>query len=129
MPASSTDLFATAATDHLGIFDDDGEPDAKKIAAILHYNRRDVSAAADLPISKVRLEPNRIPRELAQRITEWGIALNTVAEHFKDPKRTILWFGTPNPLLGNLAPRDMIRLGRSKKLFRFIQTSLSEHRP
>jgi hypothetical protein len=38
-----------------------------------------------------------------------------------------LWFKTPNPLLGDIAPRDMIRIGRFKKLRQFILQALSEN--
>jgi hypothetical protein len=39
----------------------------------------------------------------------------------------MLWFKVPNPLLGDVAPRDMIRFGRYKKLLKFIQSALEEN--
>jgi hypothetical protein len=65
-----------------------------------------------------------MPEDLRLRLTEWATALNLVAEFFKDQDKTILWFTIPNPLLGDIAPRDMIRVGRFKKLLKFIQTAL-----
>jgi hypothetical protein len=42
--------------------------------------------------------------------------------------KTELWFRLPNPLLGNVSPRDMIRYGRYETMRDFIYTSLSENR-
>jgi uncharacterized protein (DUF2384 family) len=55
------------------------------------------------------------------------LALNLVAQFFGDEQKTVLWLKTPNPLLGDMTPRDMIRIGRFKKLRRFIQNALSEN--
>ena len=35
-------------------------------------------------------------------------------------EKPLLWFGTKNPLLGNMTPDDMILTGRHKKLEKFI---------
>ncbi len=79
-------------------------------------------------MSSVRYD-EKIPTELHERIKEWAILLNLVAEHFKgDATKTTLWFTTPNPLLGNISPRDMIRFGRYKKLFKFIFNALAENK-
>ena len=40
--------------------------------------------------------------------------------------KTKLWFQTPNPMLGNVSPRDMIRLGRYNKLVRFVTQAMEE---
>jgi uncharacterized protein (DUF2384 family) len=68
-----------------------------------------------------------MPRELQDRLLEWAVALSLVAQFFKDEQKTVLWFKTPNPLLGDMTPRDMIRVGRFRKLRRFIQNALSEN--
>lgn len=70
---------------------------------------------------------HKIPKDLAERLQEWAIALNMVAQYFLDEQKTILWFKTRNPLLGNITPRDMIRIGRFRKLQRFIQNALDEN--
>lgn len=46
---------------------------------------------------------------------------------FKDPEKTRLWFKLPNPLLGDLSPNKMIRLGRYKKLLKFVKQSLADN--
>ena len=129
MPSVSHDLFASVPqNDVLNLFNKNGEPDAGRIADILNYGRKDVSVATDIPLDKVRLESLRIPRELKERIREWGTAINLVANHFKDEKKTVLWFQTPNPMLGNVSPREMIIAGRFRKLLKFIQTALEKNR-
>lgn len=114
------------STDILGLFSEQGRPDARKITELLDYRRQDVSVATGVPVSKVRLD-NRIPREVLERVSEWGVALNLVGNFFKNQQKTVLWFKTPNPMLGNVTPRDMIRMGRFKKLMVFIQTALKEN--
>ncbi len=68
-----------------------------------------------------------MPAELRERLTQWATALNLVAGFFQDQGKTIIWFFMPNPLLGGMSPRDMIRVGRFKKLLNFIQTALDEN--
>lgn len=41
--------------------------------------------------------------------------------------KAALWFRLPNPLLGDLSPRDMIRYGRTERLARFIDEALAEN--
>ena len=50
-----------------------------------------------------------------------------VGTYFNDHDKTMLWFQVPNPLLGDMSPRDAIRVGRFKKLLKFIQTTLDEN--
>jgi len=38
-----------------------------------------------------------------------------------------LWFRLPNPLLGDVSPRDMIRYGRYAKLQEFVMDALAEN--
>ena len=63
------------------------------------------------------------------RLTPNTTLLNLVAEHFHgEVKKPALWFTTLNPLLGNVTPRDMIRFGRYKKLFKFVVTAIAENK-
>lgn len=102
----------------------------KAAVDFLELQQRDVAQAAQIPVKSVRYD-ERIPADLARRTREWKVLINLVAEHFKgDLEKTHLWFCTPNFLLGNSAPRDFIRFGRYKKLYRFIQKALNEgHAP
>lgn len=40
--------------------------------------------------------------------------------------KTALWFRLPNPLLGDVSPRDMIRYGRYAKLQEFVVEALAD---
>lgn len=111
--------------DYFHIFDK-GEPDAKKVIDFLKYKKEDVSRAANVPVSSVRYD-EKMPSELRERLVEWATAINLVGSYFKDENKTILWFQIPNPQLGGMSPRDMIRVGRFKKLLRFVQTALDEN--
>ena len=112
--------------DYLNLFHD-GKVDGQKVVKFLNYKKQDVSVATNVPVSSIRYDAHKIPAELEERLREWAIALNLVEGFFKDRHKTMLWFSTPNPLLGSMTPRDMIRLGRFKKLLNFVQTALAEN--
>jgi hypothetical protein len=103
-----------------------GRPDGKRVVNFLRYEKKDVAVASDIAVGSVRYD-QKMPEVLLERLTEWATAINLVGSFFQDEQRTMLWFQMPNPLLGGLAPRDMIRLGRFKKLLTFIQTALAEN--
>lgn len=49
-------------------------------------------------------------------------------EFFKqDIMKTCTWFMTANPLLGNIAPVVMLKLGRTDKLLKLIQSLKEEN--
>jgi hypothetical protein len=123
-------LFGTVAQrDYLGLIDQ-GEPRCEKVADLLKFKGRDVAHAIGVPVSSVRFEANKIPPEMVERLREWAQALNLVAHFFKgDVEKTALWFTIPNPLLGGVTPRDMIRIGRFHKLYQFIKVALAENIP
>ena len=129
MPTLTEDIFATVPKkDYLSFFEDD-KPRYNRVIDFLEFKKEDISKATDVPLASVRYD-EKIPRELHERIREWAILLNLVAGHFKgDAHRTALWFTIPNPLLGSVTPRDMIRFGRYRKLFKFIINALAENKP
>jgi hypothetical protein len=114
-------------TDYFHLFDNHGEPEGERIIGLLKFEKKDISVATNIPIESVRYD-KKGSKELKQRLSEWATALNLVANFFKNERKTILWFNTPNPLLGDMTPRDMIRIGRFKKLLNFIQTALDENK-
>ena len=121
-------LFNTVPRkDHLSLFKSGtGRPDYQKVVKLLDFKKRDVAKASQISIQSVRYD-QKIPKELEERVREWAVALSLVAQYFKNEHKTVLWFKTPNPLLGNIAPRDMIRVGRFKKLYQFILNALGEN--
>lgn len=54
-------------------------------------------------------------------------AFKLVEQYFNylgKPQRAHKWFATPNPLLGDVSPITMIKLGREEKLLNFIKHAL-----
>ena len=124
---SGVALFETIPKeDYLTLFPS-GDTDYEKVVDLLDFRKKDVARASNVALHSVRYDPPKMPRELQDRIQEWAVALNLVAQFFRDEQKTVLWFKTPNPLLGDIAPRDMIRIGRFKKLRQFILQALSEN--
>ena len=123
----SSTLFNTVPPQDFGHFFNNGEPDSKKVLKFLKYGNEDIAKATNIPIKSVRYD-EKMPSELKERLTEWAIAINLVMGFFnKNQEKTVLWFSIPNPLLGDISPKDMIRMGRFKKLLKFIQTALDEN--
>jgi hypothetical protein len=57
-------------------------------------------------------------------------AASLVLEFFDgDKKKSALWWSLKNPLLGGISPKDMVRLGRSKRLLEWIKIQLAENKP
>ena len=100
----------------------------EEVVKLLKYKKREVSQASGVGLNSIRYDA-KMPQELEERLIEWATTINLVADFFKDVDKTILWFYTPNPLLGEQTPRDMIRIGRSRKLIKFIRNALSENKP
>ena len=128
MSTLNSHIFNTVAgRDYLSLFQG-STPKYQGIVQFLEFKKEDVAKATGVPVSSVRYD-DKISIELRDRLREWANLFNLVAEYFQgDGKKTVLWFTTPNPLLGNLPPRDMIRLGRYKKLFKFIFNALTENK-
>jgi hypothetical protein len=113
-------LFSTVSTvDRLGLYVDDAfHP--KVLTDFLGLSNADVSHIAGVSKKSVRYDA-AIPKDMMERLEQIGNICNMVAQHFAgDPKKTALWFKTKNPMLGDIAPRDMIRFGRYDKLRRFV---------
>jgi hypothetical protein len=126
IPVDGTALFNTIPKEDPLLLFRGGDTDYQRVVRLLDFKKRDVARASQISIQSVRYD-HKIPRELEERVREWAVALSLVAQYFKDEHRTVLWFKTQNPLLGNITPRDMIRIGRFKKLYRFILNALGEN--
>lgn len=124
--ATSTIFNTIPSHDYLGLFQ---EENPKKVVDFLHLTKDDVAKATGVPKISVRYD-ERIPEELIQRLLEISIVCELVAGYFEgNARKTALWFQIKNPALGNISPRDMIRLGRYQKLMKFIQDALSGSTP
>ena len=114
-------LETVSPSNHLG-FQDHPE----KVVNFLSFSHKDVSSAIGLPKPAiVKMSP-----EVIQRLAEIANICEIVANYFRgDEKKTALWFQIPNPILGNIPPRDMIRVGRYRKLIKIVSETIAGDLP
>jgi hypothetical protein len=106
-----------------------GLADPRKTANFLGFKNEDVATATGVPRKSVHLGAG-IPAEVLARLAEIATICALVMDHFSgDENKTHLWFTTRNPLLGNLSPREMIRLGLYRKVLRFVQEARGQEPP
>jgi hypothetical protein len=124
-----TSIFSTMPDkDYLG-FGSGASMDFRKIVKFVDFKKADVSRATGVPVGSVRYKKEKMPKELKDRLMDLGYLFNFVASYFRgDMNKTKLWFQLSNPLLAELSPRDMIRIGRYKKLCSFVMNSIEENR-
>lgn len=86
---------------------------------------------AERSLEFLKLSPSELARvEAGDRVDEIVATFDLVVQTFDgDAEKTALWFRTKNPMLGDIAPRDMIRLGRFDRLRRFIIGAIAERAP
>jgi predicted nucleotidyltransferase len=118
-------LFDTVPPDSMG-FGLGASFSGKSVQSFLGLKKEDVSRLADVSPKSVRFD-DAMPEPVRECLQEMAVAINWVAKVFGgDVDKTVAWFQTRNPLLGDISPRDMIRLGRFERLRKFILVSLQE---
>lgn len=120
MPDLVQDLYGTInKTDPLGFWTGQ-QVNYAEVSRFLDLDKNELSKISGISKNSVRFD-KKIPQILKSRLEEIAVICSLVAEYFEgNPVKTALWFRTPNPLLGDISPRDMIRLGRYSKLIKFI---------
>lgn len=99
---------------------------ADRVRDFLDLKKADIARVADVSLKSVRFD-SAIPAAVRERLEEIGSTCNMVAQAFDgDIGKTALWFKAKNPLLGDISPRDMVRLGRFDRLRRFILGAMAE---
>ena len=100
--------------------------DAKRVPSLLGLKKEDVSRLASVSVKSVRYD-DAIPEQVRERLEEIASTINMVAKAFDgDAEKTSAWFRARNPMLGDVSPRDMIRLGRYERLRKFIINAMME---
>lgn len=118
-------LFDTVPPDLMG-FGLGSSFNAKSVQTFLSLKKEEVSRIADVSPKSVRFD-DAMPEPVRERLQEIAITINLVAKVFGgDVDKTVTWFTTRNPLLGDISPRDMIRLGRFERLRKFILLAMTE---
>lgn len=100
--------------------------DPEKVRDFLRLKKDEVSRLADVSVKSVRYDAS-IPAAIRERFEEIAVTCNMVAEVFGgDAEKTALWFRTKNPMLGDVSPRDMIRMRRFDRLRRFVAGAVAD---
>ena len=123
--ASSLGLFETVPKDYLN-FGLGSSFDPKRVPTLLGLKKEDVSRLACVSVKSVRYD-DAIPEQVRERLEEIANTINMVAKVFDgDVDKTVTWFRARNPMLGDISPKDMIRLGRYERLRKFIINAMTE---
>lgn len=119
--SSARPITCHVANDVLGFYRGGRtDPDYKRVADLVKLSKEDLSKIAKVAKSSVRFD-EAIPAAVAERLREIANIANLVAEYFDgDAQKAGLWFELPNPMLGNISPRTMIRGNRYKRLLNFV---------
>jgi uncharacterized protein (DUF2384 family) len=113
---------ALTTTDPLEFWSSNGL-DYRKVSEFLDLNAEELSKIGGVSKRSVRLD-SHIPHDLAVRLEQIANICAIVAGYFEgDVGKTALWFRTPNPMLGDISPRDMIRFGRCERLLMFVMAN------
>lgn len=122
----SAQLFDTVHRQDFLHFGQGSNFNPKAVVDFVGLRKQDVSKIAQVAPSSVRYDDD-IPHKVRERMEEIASVINMVADVFGgDADKTALWFKTSNPQLGDVSPRDMIRLGRYDKLRKFIISAMME---
>lgn len=125
---SALPIFDTVAADLLS-FGRGASFDPKLVADWLNLEKSEVAKISSVAKASVRYDAFA-PRAVVERLEEIANIANMVATIFDgDVDKTALWFRTKNPLLGDVTPRDMVRLGRYDRLRKFIVSAIAERLP
>lgn len=118
-------LFNTVPDDFLQ-FGHGSSFDAKRVPVFLGLKKDDVSRLAAVSVKSVRYD-EAIPEQVRERLEEIVSTINMVVQVLGgDTNKTKVWFCARNPMLGDVSPLDMIRLGRYERLRKFTINALLE---
>lgn len=99
----------------------------KMVADWMSLDNADVSRISAVSRKSVRYDQN-MPKAVGERLEEIAQVANMVARIFNgDAVKTAQWFKTKNPMLGDVSPRDMVRLGRYDRLRKYIITAIADN--
>jgi uncharacterized protein (DUF2384 family) len=122
---AESDLFRTVSkTDSLHFWRQ-GSLNYQRVREFTGLDTADFARITGLAKSSVRYD-EKAPKEVREHMENIANVCNLVFQFFQDDVKTKLWLQTPNPMLGNVSPRDMIRFGRYAKLLRFVTQAMEE---
>ena len=117
--SAKADFFSTVGDDHMSFWEQ-SHFRPTRVTDFLSLEKKDVSRIASVSDKSVRYD-EKMPEAVRDRLEEIANVVNLVAGTFRgDIIKTALWFKTQNPILGDVSPRDMIRLGRYDRLRKYV---------
>jgi hypothetical protein len=126
VPRAAAALFATVPTHDYADFGVGAAFQPKRVYDWLALKKEDAAHIASVSTQSIRWD-DHMPTDVRDRFEEIGSIINMAAAALGgDIHKTSLWFRTPNPLLGDISPRDMVRLGRYMRLRKYILSASSE---
>jgi uncharacterized protein (DUF2384 family) len=120
-------LFSTVAPNDGLKFFKGNVVSIERVREITGLDNNDLAKIAGVPRGSVRND-SKAPKQVLEHLENIANICNLVFEFFNDNVKTKVWLQTPNPMLGNMSPRDMIRFGRFAKLQRFVANAIVEGR-
>lgn len=128
MGALKNDLTANMPKGDIFAFGIDGDSvDKKEVVKFFDFSKGDISKISGVSKTSVRWD-DRAPQVVTDHIYQLAIIASLVGEFFDgNAIKTMTWLKMPNPMLGGISPRDMIKLGRSDKLIHFIIRAKEEN--
>jgi len=124
---SNPNLFNTVSNRDSLRFWEGNALNYQKVRDFTGFGVRDIARMTGAAQSSVRFD-SKAPKEVREHLENIANICNLVFQFFQDDVKTKLWLQTPNPMLGNVSPRDMLRFGRYAKLLRFINQAMEEGR-
>jgi len=122
---ASAALFNTVSTRDSLHFWQGSALNFQKVRDFTGFDVADIARMTGVAKSSVRYD-TKAPREVREHLENIANICNLVFQFFQDDVKTKLWLQTPNPMLGNVSPRDMLRFGRYAKLLRFVNQAMEE---
>ncbi len=121
---NNMNLFSTVAPSDFLAFGRGSAFEPRKVVEWMDFTKNEVSKITSVAKASVRYDESA-PKLVLDRLEEIANIANMVADIFEgDTAKTALWFKTKNPMLGDVSPRDMVRLGRYDRLRRFIVSAI-----
>jgi uncharacterized protein (DUF2384 family) len=119
------DLFSTVSKRDSLHFWHGKTLDYQKVREFTGFDVGDIARMTGVAKSSVRYDA-KAPKEVREHLENIANICNLVFQFFQNDVKTKLWLQTPNPMLGNVSPRDMLRFGRHAKLLKFITQAMEE---